>query len=59
MFLQHFRKYYVVVMLQMKVTLKQVKTDHRLLAKAIDCIMIIWMVVGKEHCSKDSQDLIT
>lgn len=59
MFLQeHFQEYYVAVMPYIKVMSMQGKSNHRLLAKAMECITMIWMAVGKEICRKDCQEVI-
>lgn len=59
MFLQeHFQEYYVAVMPYIKVISMQGKSNHRLLAKAMECITMIWMAVGKEICRKDCQEVI-
>uniref|UniRef100_F6HI02 Importin subunit beta-1/Transportin-1-like TPR repeats domain-containing protein n=1 Tax=Vitis vinifera TaxID=29760 RepID=F6HI02_VITVI len=55
---EHFQEYYVAVMPYIKVMSMQGKSNHRLLAKAMECITMIWMAVGKEICRKDCQEVV-
>ncbi|XP_034684095.1 importin-5-like [Vitis riparia] len=55
---EHFQEYYVAVMPYIKVMFMQGKSNHRLLAKAMECITMIWMAVGKEICRKDCQEVV-
>ncbi|KAJ9703056.1 hypothetical protein PVL29_004711 [Vitis rotundifolia] len=55
---EHFQEYYVAVIPYLKVMSMQGKSNHRLLAKAMECITMIWMAVGKDICRKDCQEVV-